>query len=163
MLALTMQRTLKFIHSLSAIGLAGGLASYMLILASAPEMAEPTAYATLRATLAVVSKWLLVPSMMLVIISGLLAMIANTRFLEMPWVWVKALSGLVIFEATLASIDAPAQRAATATAQAAAGEIDTETLANLVQNEWGAWWVLLGLSVANVALAIWRPRFGWRG
>jgi hypothetical protein len=158
-----MKRLLKFVHSLSAIGLTGGLGAYMLVLAAAPESAELAAYASLRTSLAFVSKWMIVPSMLLVILSGLVAMIAHYKFMEMPWVWIKALSGLVIFEATLASIDAPAQQAASAMAQAVAGEIDASTLAKLVRNEWGAWWMLFGLSVLNIALAVWRPRFGWRG
>lgn len=158
-----MKRLLKFIHSLSAIGLTGGLAAYMLVLAAAPDNAELAAYAALRTSLAFVSKWMIVPSMLLVILSGLIAMIVSYKFMEMPWVWIKALTGLLIFEATLASIDAPAQQAATAMAQAVAGEIDAQTLTKLVRNEWGAWWVLFGLSVLNVALATWRPRFGWRG
>ncbi len=157
---LFLRKFLKFSHSLAAIGLAGGLAAYMLALAVAPDVTSISEYAALRTSLAHISTWLITPSMLLVLVSGLLAMAAFTPYMNAPWVWVKALSGILIFEASLGSIDAPAQHAAAAAARAVAGEITAEDLKRLVRNEWGAWYAILGLSAANVILAIWRPRFG---
>lgn len=154
-----LRRLLKFLHTASAAGLAGGLAAYMMVLAYGPTPESVSEYAALRQSLAVVSKWLLMPSMVLVLVSGLLAMAAHYPFMEAPWVWVKAVSGILVFEATLGAIDAPAQRAAASAARAVNGEIDAAELAALIHNEWGAWWMVLALSAANVALAIWRPRF----
>ena len=154
-----MRKTLKILHTLSAIGMSGGLAAYMLVLATTPEITSLEAHASLRASLALVAKWMILPSMLVVIVTGLLAMAVHDRFQEMPWVWIKALSGILIFEATLASVDGPAQQAAAATARAVAGDIDIATMQSLLRDEWGAWWMLLALSVANVLLAIWRPRF----
>jgi hypothetical protein len=157
-----MRRLLKFLHTLSTIGFAGGLAAYMLVLTAAPDVESLSEYAALRASLVPVTKWLLMPSMLIVLVSGLLAMAATPGFINAPWVWVKALSGILVFEAGLSAIDGPIRAAAAASARAVAGEIDAATLAGLVRDEWGAWWALLGLAVANVALAIWRPRFGVR-
>lgn len=157
-----MQRVMKFVHTLGAIGLAGGLAAYIIILSVTPQEAATVEYASLRTSLAAVTSWLIVPSMLVAVVSGLVALIVNPKFMDAPWVWIKALTGLLFFEATLASIDAPAEQAAKAMAQAVAGDIDAATLAKLVRNEWGAWWMLLSLSIANVALGIWRPRFGKR-
>jgi hypothetical protein len=56
-------------------------------------------------------------------------------------------------------VQGPAERAAIESRRALAGEVDPATLAALVQGEWGSLWVILGVAVANVALAIWRPRF----
>ncbi|MEM1092374.1 MAG: hypothetical protein AAF736_15380 [Pseudomonadota bacterium] len=155
-----LKRLLKFLHTASAVGLAGGLAAYMIILAYGPTPESLPEYTALRQALAVVSKWLLMPSMVGVLVTGLLAMAAHYPYMEAPWVWAKAVSGILVFEATLGSIDAPAQRAAATTAKAMAGEIDAAEVAALMHNEWGAWWMVLALSAANVALAIWRPRFG---
>ena len=132
----------------------------MLVLAAGPDISDVDAYAALRTSLDSVSSWIIVPSMGLVTTSGLLAMGIHFPFQSAPWVWIKAISGLLIFEATLASVDAPASRAATAAAKAAAGEIDVAELTALVQDKWVAWWVLLALATINVAFAIWRPRFG---
>jgi hypothetical protein len=157
-----MRRSVKFLHSISAIGMAGGLAAYMVVLAAAPDVVSIETHAALRGSLAQVARWLIVPSMVIVLITGLLAMIVHQAFMNQWWVLLKAVAGILIFEATLASIDAPAQQSARATAQALAGEIDAEQLAALMRDEWGAWWTLLALSAANVAVAIWRPSFRWR-
>ena len=157
-----MRRLLKFLHTLGAIGYAGGLAAYMLVLTGAPEISSLNEYAALRASLVPVTVWLLMPSMLVTLVSGLLAMAINFSYQNAPWVWAKALSGILIFESTLMAIDGPTKAAASASARAVAGVIDAEALSRLVEDEWGAWWALLGLAAANVALAIWRPRFGMR-
>lgn len=154
-----MKRFVKLLHSLSSIGLTGGLATYMLVLWAGPDISSLSEYSAMREALAMVAKWLLLPSMLVVLVTGLWAMAIHYPFHEAPWVWLKALSGILIFEATLASIDGPAQAAAAAAASAVNGEIDAQRLAELVRDEWGAWWMLLALNVANVALATWRPRF----
>lgn len=154
-----MRRLMKFLHTLGAIGLAGGLGTYMMVLAAGPDVVDVDAYAALREGLAQVSGWIIVPSMGLVTTSGLLAMAVHHPFQNAPWVWMKAISGVLIFEATLGSVDGPAERAADAAARAVAGEIDAARLAILVDDRWVAWWVLLGLAFANVVFAIWRPRF----
>ncbi len=155
-----MRRVTKFVHTLSAIGLIGGLATYTMVLAGTPEPTSLADYGALRATLAAISKWLLLPSLLVVLVSGILAMILHFPYMDAPWVWVKALSGFVLFEGTLMSVDAPAARAASASARAMAGEIDRNEMLALVDTEWGALYVLLAVGIANVALGIWRPRFG---
>lgn len=153
------KRFMKLLHSLSSIGLTGGLATYMLVLWAGPDISSLAEYSAMRQSLAMVAKWLLVPSMLVVLVSGLWAMAIHYPYHEAPWVWLKALSGILIFEATLASIDAPAQGAAEAALAAVNGEIDSAQLAKLVRDEWGAWWMILALNVANIVLATWRPRF----
>lgn len=155
-----MRRFLKFLHTISAIGLAGGLGAYMSVLAAMPEDLSLETFLAVRESLAAVSARLILPSMVVALTSGLLAMAVHFPFHNAPWVWVKAISGILIFEATLGGLDAPAQAAAAAAGRAVTGEIDAAELARLVRDEWGAWWVLLGLSAANVALAVWRPGFG---
>ena len=105
------------------------------------------------------SKWLILPSMLATLTSGLLAMAVHFPFQDKGWVWLKAILGLLVFEATLASIDGPAQRAATWSAAALSGEIDASALAGMIEDKWGAWWMLLVIFVANVVLGVWRPRF----
>lgn len=155
-----MRQFMKLLHTLGAIGLAGGLGTFMIVLAAGPEMSEIEAYSALRATLDRLASWVIVPSMGLVMTSGLMAMAVHYPFSEAPWVWIKALSGLPIFEATLNGVAATAEDAAIAAAMAAAGEISLAELAATVEDKWVAWWVLLGLNLANVVLAVFRPRFG---
>jgi hypothetical protein len=152
------KRLTKFMHTATSLGLVGGLAAYMLVLWAGPDVTSLAEYSAMRASLAAVSTWLIVPSMLGALVTGVVAMMLHAPFLEAPWVWFKALSGVLVFEASLASIDAPAQAAARLSASALNGEIDAVTLASQVRDEWIAWWILLGLALANIALATWRPR-----
>jgi hypothetical protein len=131
----------------------------MLVLWAGPPVTSLSEYAAMRNSLAAVSKWLIMPSMLGVIVSGLLAMALNFSYMEAPWAWLKLLSGVLVFEGSLGGIDGPAQAAALLSAQALAGEIDAATLEAGIRNEWVAFWTLLFLSAANIALATWRPKF----
>lgn len=154
-----MRKFLKFLHTIGAAGMAGGIAAYLVVLVNAPDLAELTDYHRLRETIAHLCGWLVVPSMAVVLASGLLGMAIHRPFHDAPWVLIKAVLGILIFEATLASIESPAKRALKATERAINGEIDMATLERLVHDEWVALWVMLALLAANVALGVWRPRF----
>ena len=153
------RKLVKIIHTVSAFAYAGGIAAYLFVLMAAPEPTGIQELVTLRTSLAFVAKWLIVPGMLVVLVSGLISMMVHTPFMEQGWVLLKALSGVLVFEATLASIEAPAQRAREAAERAAAGEFDLAELTGLIQDEWMALWVLLGLAIANTVLGVWRPRF----
>lgn len=155
-----MRRLLKFLHTVTGLGMLGGLAAYIMVLMAAPDITNIEQHVALRESLAFVSNWLIMPSMLLVLVTGLLAMAASNVYMSAPWVWAKALSGVLVFEATLASIDAPADRARAAVLEAAAGNIDAQRLSELVHDEFVAWWILFGLGVANIAIGVWRPKFG---
>lgn len=153
------KRSVKFLHTFTGLGLVGGLAAYMLVLWAEPGVDSVESYAAMRESLAAVSKWLIMPSMVGVLISGLLAMALHFSYMEAPWVWLKMLSGVLVFEASIGSVDGPARAAVILSERAVAGEIDAAALAAGVHDEWGAFWALLFLSAMNVALATWRPKF----
>ena len=159
---MTMRKFVKILHTIAGLGFGGGMAAYIFILLAAPEITDISQHLVLRTSLAFVAKWLVLPSMIIAIVSGLIAMIVHHPFMNAPWVWAKALSGLLIFEATLASVDAPAQAAKRAAIAASNGEIGSVEMASLIRDEWTAWWILLALAVLNVIIGIWRPRFGIR-
>jgi hypothetical protein len=152
------RRIFKILHEIGAVGVLGALAACVVLVATAPTDSL-VAYAALRQSIAALSKWMLVPSLLLVMVSGLLSMIATRAFLDTGWVWVKALLGLGMFEGTLMSITGSARRAAEITAAAAAGNGDTAALAAILRTEWNSLWVLIGLSLLNIVIAVWRPRF----
>lgn len=156
------KQLLKFLHTAGAIGVAGGLAAFMFVLANGPGPEAVAEYAALRHSLAMLAKWIITPSMVVTVASGLLAMGVHYPFHNLGWVWIKALSGLLIFEATLLSVDAPARAAAEWSKKAVAGDIDATALAGLVDDKWPAWWVLLALFTLNVVFGIWRPRLSRR-
>ena len=157
-----LRRILKLLHLFGSIGLAGGLGAYMIMLWAGPGPESVLEHAALRQSLAMLSKWLIVPSLLAVVLSGVLSMAVHHPFQDKGWVWAKLLSGLLIFESSLATIDGPARRAAEIAERARLGEIDAAIMAMLINDRWGAWWVLLALFAANVVLGVWRPRFSRR-
>ncbi|MEL6199699.1 MAG: DUF2269 family protein [Pseudomonadota bacterium] len=148
----------KIVHTLSAFAYAGGIAAYLFVLAAAPEPTDISQVLTLRTSIDFLVSWLIIPGMLVVLVSGLVSMMVHTPFMEQGWVLLKAVSGVLIFEASLASIDGPARRAKEAAERAAAGEFDLAELSGMMHDEWTALVILLGLAVANVVLGIWRPR-----
>jgi hypothetical protein len=156
-----MKRLLKFLHEIGAIGVMGALAACLVLVIHAPEQSL-VEYAAWRQGIAAITRYMLVPSLALVLISGLLAIAVNRAYHDAGWAWLKALSGVSMFEGTLLTVQASSQRAAELSAQAAAGAGDPALLAAAVRTEWGGLWIILGLSVANIVLAVWRPRLSRR-
>lgn len=151
----------KILHDLGAAGVIGAFATILLLASIAPDPAVSlSSYADYRRGIALVSKWLLVPALFATICSGLLAMMANRAYLDQGWAWLKAALGVAMFEGTLVSVDATARKAAELAAAASAeGVRDPAALAALLRTERGGLWTLLVLAIANVVIAVWRPRF----
>lgn len=156
-----MKRLLKALHEIGAIGVMGALATCVVLAWTAPTD-SPVGYAAVRQGIAEVSKWILVPSLAIVVVSGLLSMAVTDAFHDAGWAWLKALLGLAMFEGTLLTVSGSARRAAELSAEAAAGQADPAQLAAVLRTEWGGLWLLLALSLANIVLAVWRPRFSRR-
>lgn len=152
-------RILKFLHEIGGVGVGGSLGACIVLVATAPTRSL-VAYAAVRQGIAAVTQWLLVPSLALVLVSGLLALAVTQAYHSAGWAWVKALLGIGMFEGTLLTIDASARKAAALSALAATGAGDPALLAQVIRTERGGLCLLLALSIANIALAVWRPRFG---
>lgn len=154
---MTARQAVKILHTLGAVGLMGALAAYVVLLGIAPSPESFTEYAAIRRGIAALARYLLLPSMALVLISGLLAMAVHVPFTERKWVWIKAVLGIAVFEGTLGGLQAPAEQAAKLMEQALTADLNVVALDDLMRHEWGALWVILALSAANIVLAIWRP------
>ena len=154
-----MQKAIKFLHTLAACGLIGALLGYMVVLIAAPQD-TPAAYADMRQSINGLSNYLLLPSLAVALVSGLVSMIVQPVFLERRWVWVKALSGLAMFEGTLAIIGAKANHAAEVSIQIAGGMAKADALDTALAYEWQSLAFITALSVANIALGVWRPPLG---
>ncbi len=154
-----LQRLLKALHELGSIGVVGSFAACIVIRVTAPPRQSLSAYAAASHAIAAICQWLLVPSLAAALLSGLLAIAANRAFINAGWAWVKALLGISMFEGTLLTVSASARHAADLSALAAAGSPDPVQLAEVLRTEWGGLWILLTLSIANIVLGVWRPRF----
>ena len=140
----------------------GALACYIILLGTAPEPTSLAAYASVRQGIAAIGKWLLLPSLVIVLASGLLSIAAHRPFMSARWTWLKAVLGLSMFEGTLVGIQGPAEHAAIITNKALIGELDPGRVPELLHDEWRTLWFILGLAVVNVVLAIWRPGLRWK-
>lgn len=154
------RRLLKLLHEVAAVGVMGAIAAMLVLIWTAPDSQESLVqYATARHGIAMISKWVLIPSLALVLVSGLLAIMMSDAFVNAGWVWLKAGLGIVMFEGTLLTIGASVRKAAEISALAAAGQPDPARLAEVLRTEWGGLWMMFALSFLNIVLAVWRPRF----
>ena len=152
-----MRTALKFIHILGAIGFLGAIAALLVLQASLPAPAELGQYAALRMAMGSVARWLLLPSMGVVLVGGLLALALTPAYHSRAWAWLKLVLGVLIFEATLVYIQGPMERAARQADAALAGELPAAELAATPGGP-GALWVVGAVALANVVLGVWRPR-----
>lgn len=156
---------MKILHSVAACGMIGGLACYLVLLVvGVPE--TPAAYADLRSSISVISNYVILPSFVLVAASGLLSMVVHEPFISKGWVWLKAMTGILLFEGVLGIVGSKASIAEQKAAEIAAGTAPTDALDSLIALEWGTLAIVMAVSMANVILGVWRPRritpdFSW--
>ncbi len=142
---------------MGAVGLVGSMASLIVLVSLAPPPTALADYAMIRGAMDEIARWIVLPSLVLTLTAGLLAIAASRAFHNAGWAWVKAATELLMFAGTLHAL-APIQEEANASASALAGQLDPATLTGTLGGETATLWVLLAVSAANVALGIWRPR-----
>lgn len=75
-----MRRLVKFLHTVGAIGMMGAIASLLVLLCFLPKPgASVTEYANMRLAMAGISDYVFLPSLVLTLISGLLAIASKPR------------------------------------------------------------------------------------
>ncbi len=108
-------------------------------------------------TMVQITTWIFIPSLILTLIAGLLAIAVNPAFHDAGWAWAKAATGILIFEGglhVLGSIQEEAKRSAQVLANLpSAAHVD-----RLVSSERNTLWMMLAITIANIALGVWRPR-----
>lgn len=142
----------KALHELSSIAYGGALLACLVInLAASP--ASQSGFEAARTLYAAIARFVLVPSMAVVVVSGLLALAATRGYLNARWAWLKALLGVSVFQATLLVVGSAQRQADLVAALADAAQLEA-----LLRAERHTLLLLIALSVVNVVLAVWRPR-----
>ena len=142
----------KALHEIASIGFGGALAACLVInLVANRASSEQSAAA--RKAFAAIAQYVLFPSMGIVVVSGLIALAATRSYVNAGWAWVKALLGLSVFEATLLIVGSGQRQA-----ELTAATTDPTLLDTMLRSERITLWLLIAVSVANVVLAVWRPR-----
>jgi hypothetical protein len=148
---------------MGAIGLAGAMATLLVLLAYLPPPAAIAEYALLRGAMGAVATWIFFPSLGLTLVAGLLAIGLNRAFHNAGWAWAKLATGILVFESGFVGVLGPMQEEAERSAEALAGRLDPAILGGSLDAERGTLWVLLAVATLNVVLGVWRPRLMRRG
>ena len=152
-----MRQLLKFLHSVASCGVIGALLCYMLILLKGPQQTL-SQFADQRQVISAICSSILIPSLAIALFTGLIAMAVHRPFQEKRWAWIKALLGIGMFESTLAITQSKANYAAEISRKIAAGEAGSDALGTSLHSEWMTLGAIMALSLANIALGVWRPR-----
>jgi hypothetical protein len=144
----------KTIHDVASIAFGGALTVCLVINLTTP-VAVPEQFLAARQIFNAIAQYILVPSMAVVVVSGLIALAATRAYRDAGWAWLKAVLGVSVFAATLLVVGAAGQQAQLAAAATAA---DLATLQGLLRSERITLWLLIALCVVNVVLAVFRPK-----
>jgi hypothetical protein len=147
---------------MGAIGMMGAMACLLVLLAMAPPVTSLAEYASTWTTMGVIAKWIFFPSLGATLISGLIAIAASPAFHNAGWAWMKAASGILLFESGLVGVMGPIQQEAERATKAVVGQVDPSTLGLTLGAERMTLWILLAVATANVIFGVWRPYFGRR-
>lgn len=142
----------KAVHDIASIGFGGGLAACLVVNLTA-NPAAAVEFAAARNTFAAIAEFVLIPSMAIVVVSGLIAMATTRGFHDAGWAWVKAVLGISVFVATVRLVGLGTKQA-----ELAAAATDQSLLHAMLRSERNMLWVLIALCVVNVLFAVWRPR-----
>lgn len=152
-------RLLKIAHYLALIGFVGGLAA-SLVLADFAGNAPPTTLAAMRQAIAAVGETLVVPSLVLLLLSGMLLVVAHPQLISARWVRAKAVLAVAIAGVALAIVQPAVNRAAALAAEASLGSPSLQAMMQAFSAEQIGTIVNLCLVLAAIVLAVWRPRLG---
>ena len=150
---------MKFMHTIGAIGQMGAMACLLVLLSFVPAPTSLSDYSLMRGAMGGIATWIFLPSLGLVLITGLLAIALNPAYHSAGWALAKLFSGILVFEWGFAAVQGPMQQEAELSARALAHEVDPAALAASLDAEWKSLWVLLAVATVNVILGVWRPRF----
>lgn len=156
------QKLVKFLHTLGSVGFAGGVASLLALYAFLPPPTDVAGYAQMRAAMLGVADWVYLPSLLIVLVSGLLAVALRPAFIHSGWVVVKVAFSILLFEQGLIAVHGPLDAEARLSARVLDGAADPARLGGSIWREQASLWVMMALAALNIWLGVLRPRFARR-
>lgn len=162
MMRLGMKPLLKFLHLVAAIGFAGGLAVSMLLAATVDE-STGTSFAAGRRAISTVASTVTLPSLVLLVVTGMLLMIRQPVYFESRWVRAKAVIGALAAGTMLLAVQPAVTRMDGLAQMAVQGQPVLGPASSALRFELIGGAACLVLCLLAVALAVWRPSLGWRG
>jgi uncharacterized membrane protein len=156
-----MKPLLKLLHLLAAIGFAGTLVVSLLLAATADD-STATAFAASRRAIAAAAEHIALPSLVLLVLTGMLLVVKQPAYFEARWVWAKALLGALIVGIALLVVQPAVSRASALAQMSVEGSPVLRPLAAALRAERIGGIVNLALSLAAISLAVWRPSLARR-
>lgn len=154
-----MKPLLKLLHLVAAIGFVGALA-VMLLLSLTADDSTASAFATVRRAVLTVAQTIGLPSLVLLLLTGMLLTTQQPVLLEARWLWAKALIGVLVGGISLLVVQPAVMRAAALAQMVVEGTLSLRPLEAALGAERIGATVNLLLSLAAIVLAVWRPRLG---
>lgn len=154
-----MRKALKFAHTVASMALVAGLLFLLFGWHAIDDSSDARALYLYYSQSAVAARWLILPGMISMILSGMLSMMVGTGFYNAGWVWAKLALGLSVFEGTLLTIQGPAQKAGAIAAQYGRQEVDASALLSINGPNELAIFAVLSICLIATGIGIWRPRF----
>ncbi len=156
-----MRHLLKLLHIAAAIGFVGTVA-VSLLLAAVADTSTPLAFAATRRAILLAAENIALPSLVVLLLTGMLLVVKQPLLIDARWVWAKALIGLAVGAIALLAVQPAVSRAAQLAQLATEGMPALEPLAAALRAERIGGLLNLALSLLAMALAVWRPPFGRR-
>lgn len=156
-----MTHLLKLLH-LASVAVFSGALTVSLVLADDAEGATAAGVAAVRRSIVTVGDAVVIPSLIVLLLTGMLLVVGRPMLIHARWVWAKAALGSVVAAVSLFVVLPAARRAAIAAAEGSLGAPALDLMQGAMRSE------LLGsaLVLALVGLAAWiavrRPRLGAR-
>lgn len=150
---------LKLLHYASLAGLGGGMV-VILVLLDTIDATSPASVAGMHAAIALLCGALVVPSLVVLLLTGMLLVVARPHLISARWVWAKAIVGVIVAVTVLAGFQPLVIALASMSATGALGDAPPGPLASTVETERWAAYLTLATVVAAMAIAVWRPRLG---
>jgi hypothetical protein len=153
-----LKNLLKLLHYASLAGLGGGIV-VILVLLDTIDATSPPAVASMHAAIALVCSGLVVPSLVVLLLTGMLLVVARPQLISARWVWAKAFVGLIVAATLLAGFQPLVTALASMSSTGALGTPPGPLASTVEIERWAAYLTLANIFVAMV-IAIWRPRLG---
>lgn len=164
-----MRAWLLWLH-LASVALLGGALAALLLMHGAVGAESPLSFGAVRQVMAMAADTLLLPSMLAMLVTGMLLLVARPTLIDARWVWAKAALGTLLALVVLLQLT-PALKTATLLAvnEAASSALQTpgiaraqQTIGAALQGEAIGLWACIAMVLAAMALAVWRPGLGRR-
>jgi hypothetical protein len=154
-------RLVKLLHYLGLVGIAGGIV-VSLLLVDTIDATSPSGAASMRTAIGLIASAVVVPSLVVLLLTGMLLVVARPHLIGARWVWAKAALGLTLGGVVLLALQPAVLAAAAMARDGALGERAIGSLQDVVAREHTAAIAALAIIVISMIVAIWRPRFGRR-